>query len=329
MDGRQQVKALPLIGAVVNAARQPLFLKLGVHHSGPRLPPMLQCFRASPVGSGNSVKEGLAVLAHDAVPVLVQTIDTPLLKAPFAAFLDRPDRAENVKVGVRDAAVLLVRLVDGEVSNHAPAHKLLRYKLPCKSDIFLQRKFVLQGNVKAICKLGFLATLGLLYGVPEGSAVLVFGGGLGRQENVCADHAALVGVVADLAIVFAVKFLPGAVGGGRDNGLSRAPFDLGDVEMEQGQLSVLLLVGGVAHQGGDFRQGKDLFHQKKKGPLAHVPYFRDNALHRSATGDKAVISLLPLALGIVADAVLVPLAPMLVLLQLGGGLGILLFQFLA
>ena len=46
-------------------------------------------------------------------------------------------------------------------------------------------------------------------------------------------------------------------------------------------------------------------------------------------GDKAVISLLPLALGIVADAVLVPLAPMLVLLQLGGGLGILLFQFLA
>lgn len=47
------------------------------------------------------------------------------------------------------------------------------------------------------------------------------------------------------------------------------------------------------------------------------------------TGDKAVISLLPLALGIVADAVLVPLAPMLVLLQLGGGLGILLFQFLA
>ena len=35
---------------------------------------MFQCFRASPVGSGNSVKEGLAVLSHNAVPVLVQTV---------------------------------------------------------------------------------------------------------------------------------------------------------------------------------------------------------------------------------------------------------------
>ena len=36
--------------------------------------------------------EGLAVLSHNAVPVLVQTVDAPLLKAPFSAFLDRPDR---------------------------------------------------------------------------------------------------------------------------------------------------------------------------------------------------------------------------------------------
>ena len=56
---------------------------------------------------------GEVSLAHDAVSVLVQTVDTPLLKAPFAAFLDRPDRAEDMKVGVRDAAVLLVRLVVG------------------------------------------------------------------------------------------------------------------------------------------------------------------------------------------------------------------------
>ena len=91
---------------------------------------MLQCFRASRVGSGNSVKEGLTVLAHDAVPVLVQTIAAALLTAPFAAFLDGPDRTEDVKVGVRNTAVLLVRLVDGEVGNHTPAHKLLRNKLP-------------------------------------------------------------------------------------------------------------------------------------------------------------------------------------------------------
>ena len=71
-------KPLPLIGAVVDAALQTLFLELGVDHSGPRLPPMFQRFRASPVGGGNSVKEGLAILTHDAVPVLVQTVDAPL-----------------------------------------------------------------------------------------------------------------------------------------------------------------------------------------------------------------------------------------------------------
>ena len=164
---------------------------------------------------------------------------------------------------------------------------------------------------------------GLLHGVPEGGAVLVLVGGLGRQENVCADHAALVGVVADLAIVFAIQFLPGSVGGGRDNRLSRAPFDLGNVEMEQGQLSAFLLVSGLAHQGGNFRQGKDLFHQKKKGPFAHAAHLRGDTLHRSATGDKSVVSLLPFALGVVADAVLIPLASVLVLLQLSGGLSIL------
>ena len=299
---------------MIDTAGQALFLKLGIDHSGPRLSPMLQRFRASPVGGRNSVKEGLAVLAHDAVPILVQTVAAALLAPPFAVWLNGPDRAENMKVRVRNTAVLLVRLVDGKVGNHAPAHKLLRNKLPCKSDVFLQRKFVLQGNIKAIRKLGLLAALGLLHGVPEGGAVLVLGGGLGRQENVCADHAALVGVVADLAIVFAVKFLSGSVGGGRDNGLPRAPFDLGDVEMEQGQLSALLLVGSSAHQGGNFRQGKDLLHQDTKDTLAHAAHLRGHAFNICATGDKAVIPLLPLALGVVADAVLQPLASVLILL---------------
>ena len=65
-------------------------------------------------------------------------------------------------------------------------------------------KFVLQGNVKAICKLGGLAPLHLLHSVPECGAVLVLGRGLGRQENVCADHTALMGVVTDLAVILAI-----------------------------------------------------------------------------------------------------------------------------
>ena len=138
MDGRQQVKALTLIGAVIDTAGQALFLKLGIDHSGPRLPPLFQRFRASPVGGRNSVKEGFAVLTHDAVPILVQTVAATLLAPPFAVWLNGPDGAENMKVRVRNTAVLLVRLVDGKVGNHAPAHKLLRNKLPCKSDVFLQ-----------------------------------------------------------------------------------------------------------------------------------------------------------------------------------------------
>ena len=71
-----------------------------------------------------------------------------------------------MKMWVENAAVLLVRLVYGEVNHHAPAHKLLQQKLPCKSDVFLKGKFILQGNVKAVCKLGVLSTLGFFHGVP-------------------------------------------------------------------------------------------------------------------------------------------------------------------
>ena len=37
------------------------------------------------------------------------------------------------------------------VNHHATAHKVLQQKLPCKSDVFLKGKFILQGNVKAVC----------------------------------------------------------------------------------------------------------------------------------------------------------------------------------
>ncbi len=108
--------------------------------------------------------------------------------------------------------------------------------------------------------------------------------------------------------------LPGAVGGGRDNGLSRASLDLGDVEVKQGQLSALLLVDGAAHQSGDFRQGKDLFYQQTEGSLAHAAHFRGHALHICPTGDKAVLQLL---------------LPVLILLQHCDGFVQFLLQFLS
>ena len=75
----------------------------------------------------------------------------------------------------------------------------------------------------------------------------------------------------------------GAVGSGCDNGLSCAPLDLGNMEMEQGQLSALLLVGHALHQGDNFRQGKDLLHQQTKGRLAHAAHLRGHALYISPT----------------------------------------------
>jgi len=225
-----------------------------------------------------------------------------------------------VKVWVRDAAVLLVRLVDREVGNHAPADKLLGYKLPYKRDVFFHRKLVLQGNIEAVRELGFFAALGLLHGVPKSLAVGVFGRGVRRQDNVRTDHAALVCVVADLAVVFAIEILTGAVGRGRDHRLSRAPFDLGDVEMKQGQLFALLLASRAFHQGGNIRQGKDLLYQQTELGLAHAVHLRGHALHIGPAGDKAVITLFSFALLIILNAVFQPLLLMPVLLHLGGGL---------
>ena len=138
-----------------------------------------------------------------------------------------------MEVRVLDTAVLLVRLVYGEVHHHTTAHKLLQQKLPCKGDVLLHGESVLQGNVKTVCKLGFLPVLGLLYGIPKGFPVCIFWRGMRRQQDFGTDHAALAGVVAVLAVILAVQLFAGAVGGGCHNGLPGASFDLRYMKMEQ------------------------------------------------------------------------------------------------
>ena len=123
--------------------------------------------------------------------------------------------------------------MNSEVHDHAPAHKLLQQKLPCKCDVLLHGKLVLQGNVKAICKLGFLSPLHFLHGVPKGFPVCVLRRGVGGQQDFGTDHAALAGVVAVLAVVVAVELFAGTVGGCGNGGLSGAAFDLGDMKMKQ------------------------------------------------------------------------------------------------
>ncbi len=45
------------------------------------------------------------------------------------------------------------------------------------------------------------------------------------------DYAALAGVVANLTVILAEQLFSGTVGGRGDGRLSRAPFDLGRVEL--------------------------------------------------------------------------------------------------
>ena len=54
---------------------------------------------------------------------------------------------------------------------------------------------------------------------------------MGWQQDFGTDHAALLGVVAVLAVVFAVQLFTGAIGGRRNGGLSCAALDLCDMEM--------------------------------------------------------------------------------------------------
>ena len=53
---------------------------------------------------------------------------------------------------------------------------------------------------------------------------------MGRQQNFRTDYAALFGVVAILAVIFAVQLFAGAIGGRRNGGLSCA-LDLCHMEM--------------------------------------------------------------------------------------------------
>lgn len=164
--------------------------------------------------------------------MLVQHIFPPLLIAPSAVFVQRADWTHDVKVGIGNATVLFVGRVNGKVHHHAPAHKALQQKLPCQSDVLLHGKLVLRGNIKAVRKLRFLSALGFFHGVPERFTVCILRWCVGRQQDFRADHAAFSGVVADLAVVFAVQLFPGTVGGRRHGRLSRAAFDLRHMKME-------------------------------------------------------------------------------------------------
>ena len=225
------VDALSLIAAVVDPAVEFLFCKLLIAQISPCLPPMLQGVGTAPVGGRHSVEYIVSCFVPDALTVLVKQIFPPLLAAPFAVFIQRTDRTHDMKMGIGNASILFVGRVNGEVHHHAPAHKLLQQKLPCKLDVLLHGKLVLQSNVKAVCKLRFLSLFRFLHLIPECFPVRERGWGIGRQQDFRTDHAALFGVVAVFAVVFAVQLFAGAIGGSSHDRLSGAALDLCNMKM--------------------------------------------------------------------------------------------------
>lgn len=135
--GRNLIYALTGKAAMVDAAAQSFFGKLLIAHLSPRLPPRFQCLRLAPICCGNGVEHVIACLIQNALPMLIQHIFPPLLIAPSAVFIQRTDGAHSMKVGIGNAAVLLVWLMHSKVCHHAPAHKIVRQKLPCKVDVLL------------------------------------------------------------------------------------------------------------------------------------------------------------------------------------------------
>lgn len=166
MDGGELVDALSLITAMVDPAVRFLFRKLLIADISPRLPPMLQGVGTAPVGGRHSVEHIVPRFIPDALTMLVKQIFPSLLITPSAVFIQRTDRTHDMEVGIGNAAVLLVGRVNGKVHHHAPAHKLLQQKLPCKLDVLLHGKLVLQSNVKAVCKLRFLSPFRFFHFIP-------------------------------------------------------------------------------------------------------------------------------------------------------------------
>ena len=159
---------------------------------------------------------------------IVKRIFPALLLSPCAIGIDGAHGRHHMEVRVGDANLLLVRGMDGKIGNHAFVHQTALHKLPRQRNVFFHRKFILQGNIKAVSKLRFRVLLHLFHRIPQGRPVLVFQRGMGRQQNFGTDHAALAGVVAVLAVVITVKTLPGSVGCAGNGALTGAALYLCD-----------------------------------------------------------------------------------------------------
>ena len=135
-------------------------------------------------------------------------------------------------VGIGNAAGLVGRM-NGKVGDHSAIHKFFLHESASQFDIFVQRKFVLQRDVKTVCELRFGMAFSGFYGVPERCSVTEALRSMSGQQNFRMENAALACVVADFVVIFAVQAFACAICCGSKDALSRASLDLRNGEMIQ------------------------------------------------------------------------------------------------
>ena len=138
-----------------------------------------------------------------------------------------------MEVRIGNSAGFGIGNMNGEVHHHAPGDEVFQQKMPCQSDVLIQREFVLQGNVETVCKLSVLTPLGFFYGVPESLSVSILPRYVIRQQDLRTDDTGFSGVVGGLAVILTVKFFSSPLGRSGDGRLTFAALNLCHIHVEQ------------------------------------------------------------------------------------------------
>ena len=283
---------------MVDAARQSLFLKLRVAQRRPRLAPFFKRLGFAPVRGLNGVEFAIGA------------VDAALLHAPCAVRVERTNRTHDVEVRVGDAAIL-VRMVDGEVRNHAARDEVVQQEFTCEGDVLVERELILKRDVEAVSELRVPVALGVLDGVPERLPVGVLARRMRREQDFRVNHAAFARVVADQPVILAVELLARAVCGALNRRPPGAALYLPDVEVVERQS-----LTGLWQYSFHFGQVEDALHKLIKLALAHALDHRRNVFDYSSLNNKPERTFLALAVLEILNLLLDALVFMFLLAQL-------------
>ncbi|EDM99729.1 hypothetical protein BACCAP_02465 [Pseudoflavonifractor capillosus ATCC 29799] len=107
MDGRDFIKALPFVAAVVDTLRPSGCFQCPVGIVRPRRPPDFSFSFVIPVGGVLSVILPAPFTIWDTLAALVQVIDLAALCAPLTIFFQRADRQQNMGMGISVPFVII------------------------------------------------------------------------------------------------------------------------------------------------------------------------------------------------------------------------------